>query len=160
MIWAYVGDVVLGGSFMQRQLAALAVILASFTTVGASDIKPAPAPMAKPYECKGEVWVVRKSQIIPGGTFAGFMKAVADQTAWYRANGITTNEQRVGRAFETNSDTHERKLIEDVVVSIHINQPQTDALPRGDAKWKAFVDEFKANSKILEETDLCMAARP
>lgn len=151
------------GATMKQILLGCAFLIATTGALVAADAtgtKPAAAPMASQnFTCKGDVWVVRKSQIIPGGSLEGFMKAVADQIAWYRANGVTTNEQRVGRVFTYNSDTHERKLVEDEVVTIHMSQPQTEKLPRGDAKWDAFVAEFRANSKMIDETELCMAPK-
>ena len=137
---------------MKSLMLAGALVLASVGIAFAAD-----APAASPYaSCKGEIWVIRKSQIIPGGTYEGFLKAVADQTAWYRKNGVTTNEQRSGKVFETDAQFNVTKLSSDMVETVHINAPKMKELPVNDAGWKAFVAEFQANSKIVEETQVCV----
>jgi hypothetical protein len=144
---------------MRNVLASLLLLALPAFSAQAADTKTAPPSNGQSFSCPGEVWVVRKSKIVPGGSLAGFMKAVADQTAWYRANGITTSDERVGRVFVYNSDTHERKLVEDEVVTFHMAQPQAEKRPRGDAKWDAYVAEYKANSKLIDETEVCMAPK-
>jgi hypothetical protein len=45
-----------------------------------------------PPACFGDMTTIRLSQIKPGGTLQGFLKAVEAHKAWYRANGITDND--------------------------------------------------------------------
>jgi len=139
---------------MQSLMLAAALACACIGTALAAD---APAPSASPFaSCKGEVWIIRKSQIIPGGSYQGFLKAVADQSAWYRKNGVTTNEQRVGRVYDTDAQGRVTKLSDGTVETVHINSPKLASLPVNDDGWKAFVAEFQANSKIIDETEVCV----
>ena len=42
--------------------------------------------------CFGDMATIRLSQIKPGGSLQGFLKAVEAHKAWYRANGVTDND--------------------------------------------------------------------
>ena len=138
-----------------RHVLMATVLLTSAVTAQAADQKPA-QPAAPEFKCDGEIWVIRKSEIIPGGTLDGFKKAVADHNAWYRKNAVTGNAQRVGRVIVMAKD-QPPKLADTIVVTVHVNAPHDeDKLPRNDAAWKTFVAEYRANSKIIEETPVCM----
>ena len=140
---------------MRQALIGTVLLVLSVSVAQAADQKPAQSPAPK-LKCEGEYWVIRKSEIIPGGTLDGFKKAVADHNAWYRKNGVTNNTQRVGRVVVAAKD-QAPKLADNIAVTIHTNAPHDeDKLPRNDADWKAFVAEYRANSKIIEETPVCM----
>lgn len=135
---------------------------ALFASAGAlaADPPPAPAPAgpaATPI-CDGDIWIIRKSQIIPGGSLIGFVKAFNDQAAWYRANGAPYGDQKIGHVLRYNPQARERAAVEDQIVTIAI-QPKADNLPRRNAEWKAFSAEYKANSRILEELQVCVTAK-
>jgi hypothetical protein len=105
--------------------------------------------------CDGQYVTVRVSKLKPGGTTAGFMKAVADQEAWYRSKGITKNSQLAGKVFTT---TGGKGAYQDgALLTIHMNAPDSGLTPPSDAAYAAFVKEFRDNSDIVSETRACLA---
>lgn len=131
---------------MRRLLAAFpALFLCSFSAVAAE------GPT-----CDGEIWIVRKSRIIEGGTMEGFLQAIEAQMAWYRANGVMTNETAVGPVLAATLGITPQPF-ENLVMTIHMDSPRSpaDDLPYGDAAWDAFVQRFAENSEIVEESRFC-----
>jgi hypothetical protein len=106
--------------------------------------------------CEGELWIVRKSRIVEGGTMEGFLQAIEAQMAWYRANGIVDNETAVGPVQDAALGATPQP-VENIVMTIHMDSPSgpADGLPYGDAEWDAFVRLFGENSEIVEETRFC-----
>lgn len=92
---------------------------------------------------------VRVSKIKPGQA-ALFAKAVADQQAWYRGHGITTNQQMFGAVFTPTG------VSPDQVMTVHMDAPLQR--PATDAGWNAFIQEFHASSDMVSETRACVRA--
>ena len=95
----------------------------------------------------GHPVVIRVSKLKPGGA-ATFAKATVDQRAWYRAHGITTNEQYVGAVLTPTGPSA------DQMVTLHMDAPLKR--PDADAAWNAFVAEFRDSSDIVSETRACL----
>ncbi len=95
--------------------------------------------------CDGQYAVVRVSKLKPGQG-ALFARATADQVAWYRGKGITTNSFKVGTMLD--GAGAEQRL------TLHLNAPAERPAP--DAGWNAFVQEFRDSSDILTETRVCL----
>jgi hypothetical protein len=107
--------------------------------------------------CDGDFAVVRVSQISAGGTVAGFMDAVKDHLAWYRANGIQDNIIVASRIVLMDKDKGPSKYSETEVMTYHIRPPAEDRIPkRGDDAWKAYVKKYRDNSEIKSEYVTCM----
>jgi hypothetical protein len=105
--------------------------------------------------CDGDLTVVRVSTIKPG-KLDTFMAAVAAHKAWYRANGITTNDFVTARILLRDPATKGWKTSETEVMTYHI-RPPFDRLPnRGDAAWNAYVQQYKDSSEIKSEYMTCM----
>jgi len=102
----------------------------------------------------GQLALVRTSKLKPEGAKAGFDKAVHDNQAWYRAKGITTNQQLAATVLITEDGGKTWKASPDTVASVHLNPPSSR--PATDAAWDAFVAEYRANSDIATETMLCV----
>ncbi len=127
------------------------VMMAAALVVAAPLWAQAPAPVQAP-RCDGEVQVMRVSTLKAGATVADFEKVVAEHMAWYRANGYTQNEQRVGRVMTPQG------LAADKVVTVHVNAP---GVPRDkrDAAWDKFVAGYRAISDVTSEQLVCFARK-
>ena len=122
-------------------------------------VVPAFAPaMAQAAECpSGHVIIYRVSKIKPGGTREGFTKAVADNLAWYRSHGMTSNIQVGGSVMTMDPTTHIPSLSPDEVVTLHIDPPSfSSANMPHDAAWDAFVAEYTANTDMVSQTFICL----
>jgi hypothetical protein len=94
--------------------------------------------------CDGMVVITRVSAVKPG-MMSKFLEASAANLAWYRTNGVTTNQIGVGKVAKKDgsgwSDTE--------ALTYHLNPPGPEVkLPRNDAGWKAFVKMFDESSTI------------
>lgn len=102
----------------------------------------------------GQLVIVRTSQIKPGGSKAGFDKAVADNQAWYASHGVKGNKQ-VGGTVLTFDKATGWATSPDMVATVHLNPPGPTA-PPADAAWDAFVAEYQANSNLVTQTMICL----
>lgn len=110
-------------------------------------------------ECpSGHVVIYRVSKIKPGGTVEGFRQAVADNLAWYRSHGLTSNIQVGGPVMVMDPATRKASLSPDQVVTLHIDPPSfgSKANPPRDAAWDAFVAKYNANSEMVSQTYICL----
>ncbi|MGD0963816.1 MAG: hypothetical protein ABSA57_07950 [Candidatus Acidiferrales bacterium] len=106
--------------------------------------------------CDGRVAIVRVSEIKPGG-MEGFLAAVKAHKAWYRNNGVTSNEILVSRVIVKDEKTGEWKYSDSEVITYHINPPEDNAkLPRNDDAWKAYVKMYNDVSTVKSITLSCM----
>jgi hypothetical protein len=129
------------------------LFLASFLAL---QTVPALAQNAMP-ACKGDIAIVRVSEIKPGGTMTGFMEAVAAHQAWYRNNGVADNEIVASRVIVKDEKTGEMKYSDKEVLTYHINPPDSKKTPnRNDAGWKAYVKMYRDNSDMKSEYITCM----
>jgi hypothetical protein len=107
--------------------------------------------------CNGEFTVVRVSQIKPGGSIDGFMKAVAAQQEWYRSHGFKDNRIVAVRVLEPDPFTGEVRYSEKTVLTYHYNPPgMGNPAGRGDDAWNAYVKLYRDNSDIQSEYVTCM----
>jgi hypothetical protein len=97
--------------------------------------------------------VVRTDELTPGGTMAGFEKAVADQAKWYADHGF---KDRIFAAPVMSFDDTTHTLIKssNQVMTFHMFAHPV-AKEAMDAGWKEFVAEYAANSAIKSETTVC-----
>jgi len=130
----------------------LALTLAVLSTgvIGAA------AEEAEPWACDGHIAMLRRSEIVEGGSIAGFLEAARDHMAWYRNHGVVTNRQLVARVVERDPETGREIPSDREIVTLHIDPPDRDELPVGDAAWQAFVTKYVANSKIVEARRICL----
>ncbi len=105
--------------------------------------------------CNGDLEHIRISEIKPGGTMQGFMNAVDAHRAWYRANGITSDEIFAVPLRIRDEQTHEWKISDKQAMSFHINPPDKNP-NEGNESWKAFVKQYQDNSKVISEYTICM----
>ena len=106
--------------------------------------------------CDGHVAIVRVSEIKPGG-MAGFLAAVKAHKAWYRKNGVKTDDFLVSRVIVKDQKTGEWNYSDSEVVTYHINPPEDNAkLPRNDDGWKAYVKMYNDVSTVKSITLSCM----
>lgn len=110
----------------------------------------APAPDNCP---AGKLQRVRVSEIVPGGSLAGFREAFADHARWYAAHGYTADRLTFSPVLRESGKGRGAGLR---VVTIHTG---VSNVPRDkqDAAWKAFAAKYKANSRIVSTTLTCMA---
>jgi hypothetical protein len=108
--------------------------------------------------CFGDVATVRVSQIKPGGTVQGFMKAAEAHLAWYRANGIKDNDIVAARVFVRDEKTGlPVKYSETEILSFHLRPPDVLRTPnRNDAAWQAFVKQYRDHSDLKVEYWACI----
>jgi hypothetical protein len=116
----------------------------------------APAAAAEPKsDCTGNLNLVRLSDIKPG-MMDQFLKAVADQTAWYKKAGLK-DRISVMRVMEQDPATKAWKFSATKTITTHIMPAGREAI-KHDADWDAFVAEFSASSTIEKSYVACMAA--
>ena len=115
-----------------------------------------PAGPAFSQACNGDPTVVRVSTIKPG-KLDTFLAAVAAHKAWYRANGVTDNDFVTARILERDEAEKTWKESDKEVMTFHIRPPSTSRTPnRGDAAWKAYVQQYRESSEIKSEYMTCM----
>lgn len=125
-------------------------------SAGAAGSAPVAAEEPEAWTCDGRIAMLRRSEIIEGGSIEGFLEATRDHMAWYRNNGIDTNIQVVARVVERDSETGREIPSDREIVTLHIDPPDQEGLPVGDEAWEAFVAEYVANSKIVEARRICL----
>ncbi len=108
----------------------------------AASVLAVAAPAAADSVCSGPVATVRVSKLTPNGTLAGFEKAVSDHQAWYKSHGDATQI-----VFAKS----EGKLI-----SVTFHPDQNAKMPDIDDAYKAFRDEYSANSEIEVSGTACL----
>jgi len=133
---------------------ATALGAASAVLCAAAPVAANAAASAKALCPSGQLVIVRTSQIKPGGSKAGFDKAVADNQAWYRSHGVTGNTQ-VGGAVLTFDKASGWSTSPDMVATVHLNPPGGSG-PQADAAWDAFVAEYQANTNLVTQTMICL----
>ena len=112
---------------------------------------------AAPDACPSGIYqIVRSSQIKPGGTVAGFAKAIADHAAWYASHGYTKDGFAWGQVMAMDPTTHAPMLKAGEYVTIHTSATDVPK-DKHDAAWDAYVAEYQANSMVTATTILCMA---
>ena len=119
---------------------------------------PAAGQTAAP-ACFGDIVAVRLSQIKPGGTIQGFLKAVEGHKAWYRANGLTDNDIVAARVLAKDEKTGlpTNKYSENEVMSFHLRPPAAARTPnKNDAAWQAFIKQYRDNSDLKLEYSACV----
>jgi hypothetical protein len=132
-------------------------ILAMIGVVALGAVAASGSAQAAPDACPSGIYqIVRHSQIKPGGTVAGFAKAIADHAAWYASHGYTKDGFTWGQAMTMDPTTHAPALKPGEYVTIHSNANDVPK-DKHDAGWDAYVAEYQANSSILSTTILCMA---
>jgi hypothetical protein len=126
-------------------------LLAAALPAGAQAAAPEPAPSCPP---ASHFTTIRLSRISPGGSMAGFRKAMADQKAWYAAHKLPD------RLFMAPVVTRVggRPLVSDrEAMSFHVHlADRAKPFPAKDAGWNAFVAAFKANSQIESTSYVCL----
>ncbi len=144
---------------MNMRIAALVAMVSVSLAASAFAAEPVanPLPAAGPQTlCKGQLQTLRISKIKKGGTMAGFLEAVAAHNAWYKAHGVNSEVEVVGREIRRDPETDAYAVAEDEVVTIHISPPSE---PTGkDEAWTAFVQKYRDNSKIVTSRTLCFAS--
>lgn len=115
----------------------------------------AAAAAAPKGDCSGSINLVRVSDIKPG-MMDQFLKAVADQAAWYKKAGLK-DRISVMRVMEQDPATKAWKFSADKAVTTHITPADRGPL-KHDADWDAFVAEFSASSTIEKSYVTCMAS--
>jgi hypothetical protein len=102
---------------------------------------------------KGQIAIIRVSTLKSAGSRACFDKAVADQIAWYRAHGSTGNRIVTAEVGDRATQAYSTKE----VMTIHYDPPSASgALQPSDDGYKAFVKEFRDNSDITVEKEVCL----
>jgi hypothetical protein len=132
-----------------RTLLSLALVMVSTT---------APARAQRPPSCFGDIATVRVSQIKPGGSVQGFMKAVEAHKAWYRANGVSDNDIVAARVLVRDEKTGQPVRYSDTdVMSFHLRPPAPSRTPnKNDAAWQAFLKLYRDNSDLKTEYWACI----
>lgn len=115
-----------------------------------------PANAAPDAPCpSGNIAIIRISKIAPGGSMAGFDKALADHAKWYADHGF--GEDRITEApvlmFDPVAKTLGRSA--DTVMTFHMHAHDVP-MEKHDKAWDAYVAEYRANSVIQTETVACM----
>jgi hypothetical protein len=133
------------------------VILLLLTTAAAVQSASVQAQGAAP-ACFGDVMTIRISQIKPGGTVQGFLKAVEAHKSWYRANGITDNDIVAARVFVRDDKTGQPTKYSDTeILTLHLRPPATSRTPnRNDAAFQTFVKQYRDNSDLKTEYLACV----
>lgn len=131
-----------------------AIAAAAAVVCAAAPLAANAAASAKDLCPSGQLVIIRTSQIKPGGSKAGFDKAVADNQAWYVAHGLTKNKQ-VGGTVLTFDKASGWSASPDMVATVHVNPPGPEA-GAADAAWNAFVAEYQANTNMVSQTMICL----
>jgi hypothetical protein len=118
----------------------------------------AAASAQTPPACFGDLATIRLSQIKPGGSVQGFLKAVEAHKAWYRANGVTDNDVVGARVLVRDEKTGlPGKYSETEIMSFHLRPPAASRVAnKNDAAWEAFVKQYRDNSDLKSEHWACI----
>ncbi|MFM5930774.1 MAG: hypothetical protein ACKOPQ_07690 [Novosphingobium sp.] len=103
----------------------------------------------------GKLQRLRVSEIVPGGTLAGFKAAFADHARWYASHGYAGDRLSISSVVGESGKARGRKGAVRVV-TIHSGASNVPR-DRQDAAWKAFAAKYKANSRIVSTTLTCTA---
>lgn len=140
---------------VRRLLLTVALCAGPFTSALSPAIAQMPSAQAEaPLPCSGKINIVRVSNINPG-MMDKFLKAVADQIAWYKSAGLP-DDIAVMRVMEQDPATKTWKLSDTKAVTTHLMPAMHDAT-KHDAAWDAFVAEFGSSSKIEKSYMTCVA---
>ncbi len=125
------------------KLLTAAIVFALAAPVAAATAEPCPA---------GKLQRVRVSEIVPGGSLAGFGEAFSDHARWYASHGYKTDRLTFSPVLRESGKGRGAGMR---VVTIHTG---VSNVPREkqDAAWKAFASKYKANSRIVSTTLTCM----
>jgi hypothetical protein len=128
----------------------LKMLTAALALAVSTPAQAAPAPDNCP---AGKLQRVRVSEIVPGGSLAGFREAFADHARWYAAHGYKADRLTFSPVLRESGKGRGAGLR---VVTIHTGASN---VPRDkqDAAWKAFAAKYKANSRIVSTTLTCTA---
>ena len=111
----------------------------------------APALAAGP--CGADAMVtMRVSVLTPKGTPAGFMDAVRDHKAWYAGHGFRDDVFATGPALVGEGNALERSSRKFVTFHTY----GSEANPKHDSAWDAYVAKYKANATIESEQRFCL----
>jgi hypothetical protein len=100
--------------------------------------------------------IVRVSEIKPGA-MNDFLAAVKAHKAWYRKNGVKSNDIFVSRVIVKDKKTGDWGYSDSEVITYHINPPEdNEKLPRNDDGWKAYVKMYNDSSTVKSITLSCM----
>jgi hypothetical protein len=130
----------------------LTLVALAIASVGDS---PALAQTANPCPT-GSPAIVRTSKIKPGGSIAGFQKAVADHARWYASHGYTEDSFSSGRVLTMNPVTRAIAPTPDMMLTLHTKAVDVPAA-KHDAAWNAYVAEYNANADIVSTTYVCLS---
>lgn len=127
-------------------------------TIAAVLYAAAASAQTAPPACFGDMTTVRVSQIKPGGSLQGFMKAVEAHKAWYRANGVMDNDIVAARVFVRDEKTGAPAKHSDTeIMSFHLRPPAASRTPnKNDAAWEAFVKQYRDNADLKSEYWACI----
>lgn len=129
--------------------------LAQMSAPAAKSGAPAPGAYAA-LPCDGDVANVRLTQILPTGTMKGYLQAVDEHRAWYRAHGYKDNQIFVSRLMVPDPAKHELKYSDTEVLAFHIRPPFMPGSKNHDAAWDLFHKHYSENSKIEVGYNVCM----
>lgn len=125
----------------------------AFTTAALLISSPALAAPASTDTCPaGKLQRVRVSEIVPGGSLAGFREAFTDHARWYASHGYKGDRLSLSPVVRDGASRRGRQR----VVTIHTGASNVPR-EKQDAAWKAFAAKYKANSRIVSTTLTCMA---
>ncbi|HZV10053.1 MAG TPA: hypothetical protein VFF94_09865, partial [Novosphingobium sp.] len=119
----------------------------------------APAARAatdQPVCAAADTVIYRVSELKPGGSLAGFAKAVADHIKWYADHGYTADVFSWGQVVDYDQASHTGKLSPTRVFTLHQHAAGVPHAQQ-DAGWAAFVSEYDANSNMVSMQLLCTA---
>lgn len=122
------------------------------TLCGAMALASAAAAQTAP-ACAGTWQVIRLSKV-KAGKMDLFMRAMKDQQAWYSAKGLP-DRITYGAVVSRGGDASP-----DMVVTVHDKAAADGPSQANDAKWDAFVAEFRDSSDIVSGGPSCMVDAP
>ncbi|MFM5908478.1 MAG: hypothetical protein ACKOPO_12985 [Novosphingobium sp.] len=101
----------------------------------------------------GKLQRLRVSEIVPGGSLAGFKAAFADHARWYASHGYAADRLSISPVVGEYGKSRARHGAMRVV-TIHSG---VSNVPREkqDEAWRAFAQKYRANSRIVSTTLTC-----
>ena len=116
------------------------------------------AAQGAPLACDGRVTTVRVSEIKPGGSVDGFLAAVDAHQAWYKAHGVP-DAIFATRVILRDEKTRVRSYSDKQFMTFHVHA-STQAGPKHDEAYDAFVKLYSQNSDIKSEYNICLPNFP
>lgn len=114
----------------------------------------ATAAVAAPV-CDGQMVTMRVSKINAGSdAAAGFAAAVKDHAAWYKAKGLASDHFVTTPAIVYYEGG--MKPSADEMITLHVQGGSQAPDHKNNPAWDAFVAKYRASSKILSETRMCL----